>query len=193
MSDLVATERVTPLPHTSAMDGQIGFLPGKALWLIGHGLAGVMGVVLFPQWDALLVFLILTAATICAGHSVGMHRLLIHRSFKTYRWVEYVLVWLGTLVGMAGPFGMIRLHDMRDWHQRQQICPPHPAHRAGFWQDAYWQLMCTFRLAHPPDLWIEENVRQDRFHRFVDQTWMLQQLPVAALLFWWGGDRKSVV
>ena len=32
--------------------------------------------------------------------------------------------------GMAGPFGMIRAHDMRDWHQRQTVCPPHPSHGA---------------------------------------------------------------
>ncbi len=52
-----------------------------------------------------------------------MHRLLIHRSFTTPRWLEYLLVYLGVLVGMAGPFGMIRAHDMRDWHQRQVLCP----------------------------------------------------------------------
>ena len=40
-------------------------------------------------------FLFLTVVTICAGHSVGMHRLLIHRSFKAARPLEYLLVWLG--------------------------------------------------------------------------------------------------
>jgi len=30
------------------------------------------------------VFALLTGVTILAGHSVGMHRLLIHRSFKTF-------------------------------------------------------------------------------------------------------------
>jgi len=38
---------------------------------------------------------------------------------------------------MAGPFGMIRTHDMRDWHQRQRLCHAHPAHRAPMLKDAF--------------------------------------------------------
>jgi stearoyl-CoA desaturase (delta-9 desaturase) len=116
-----------------------------------------------------------------------MHRLLIHRSFRTPLWVERGLVWLGTLVGMAGPFGMIRAHDMRDWHQRQTVCPPHPSHDAGFWRDAWWQLHCEFRLKHPPRFEIEPRVANDRFYRAVERTWMLQQLPLAGVLWALGG------
>ena len=187
MTDLIATERVFPRAGCSAADGRIRFLPMKALWLMGHGLAGCMGIVFFAQWDAALVFIVLTAVTICAGHSVGMHRLLIHRSFKTSRGMAYLLVWLGTLVGMAGPYGMIRAHDMRDWHQRQVICPPHPSHGAGFWRDAYWQLCCDFRLHMPPCFEIEPDVAQDPVYRWMERTWMVQQLPVALLLFAFGG------
>ncbi len=184
---LVATERVIPDPATSAMDGHVQFLPVKAGWLAVHGILGVGGAIAYAQWDAAAVFLMLTALTICAGHSVGMHRLLIHRSFKTYRLLAYLLVWLGTLVGMAGPFGMIRAHDMRDWHQRQRACPAHAAHRAGFWKDAYWQLCCQFSLQHPPTLVIEPEVADDRFYRAIERTWMLQQLPLAVVLFALGG------
>ncbi len=184
---LVASDRVIPGAETSATDGQIVFQPVKAFWVLGHGVAGCFGILLFPAFDALVVFLVLTAVTICVGHSVGMHRMLIHNSFKTHRVVRYVMVWLGTLVGMAGPFGMINAHDMRDWHQRQAICPPHPAHGAGFWRDAYWQLMCTYRLRRPPKLVIEPPVLHDRFYTFVERTWMAQQIPAAILLFWFGG------
>ena len=130
-----------------------------------------------------------------------MHRLLIHRSFSTFRRVEHILVWLGTLVGMAGPFGMIRAHDMRDWHQRQRVCPPHPSHDAGFWKDAYWQLCCEFRLTSPPRFEIEDPVWRDRFYQFVERTWMFQQIPVALCLYavgdwaWvlWGSSLRIAV
>ncbi len=187
MPKLHATERVVPGPECSATEGRIVWAPVKSLWFFGHAAAGLAGVILFPQWDAALVFLALTAVTICAGHSVGMHRLLIHRSFRTPIWVEHVLVWLGTLVGMAGPFGMIRAHDMRDWHQRQNICPPHPSHGAGFWRDCWWQMHCEFRLDHPPEFVIEKRAAKDRFYRAVEATWMAQQLPVAIAL-WMLGD-----
>jgi stearoyl-CoA desaturase (delta-9 desaturase) len=169
------------------VDGQVRFLPMKAAWLGLHGIAGLTGIIMFAQLDALLVFLALCAVTICAGHSVGMHRLLIHHSFSTKPWVAYLLVWLGALVGMAGPFGMIRAHDVRDWHQRQTICPPHPSHAAGFWRDAYWQLCCEFHLTAPPKLQIEAAVKEDRVYQWMERTWMLQQVPVGLLLYIFGG------
>ena len=76
----------------------------------------------FVTPGAVALFAVTTIVTLRAGHSVGMHRLLVHRSFSAKPWVEYVLVYLGTLVGMAGPLGMVRLHDMRDWAQRQLAC-----------------------------------------------------------------------
>ena len=187
MSALIPTDRVHPNAKTDAFDGTIRWQPAKSLWLWGHLAAGLTGIWLFPQWDAALIFVLLSGLTICAGHSVGMHRLLIHRSFSTPPWLARLLVWLGTLVGMAGPFGMIRAHDLRDWHQRQSTCPPHPAHDASFWQDAWWQLCCTYDLRHPPDLRIEAEVAHDPYYRWIERTWMLQQLPPALLLFAFGG------
>lgn len=187
MTALCGTERVLPRPETSATAGRIVWAPRKSLWFFGHLALAILGVAVFPTLDAMLVFLTLSAVTLCAGNSVGMHRLLIHKSFEAPIWVERMLVWLGVLVGMAGPFGIIRAHDMRDWHQRQRICPPHPAHAAPLWIDAWRQLHCEFRLDRPPEFRIEPRVRQDRFYRAVERTWMIQQLPLAFLLWLAGG------
>ena len=114
------------------MSGRIVWDPVKSLWLfLMLGLAVVFGPMTLG-WGSFSVFLITSAVTLMAGHSVGMHRLLIHHAFAAPLWLERLLIWLGTLVGMAGPYGMIRAHDIRDWHQRQSICPPHPSHGAGF-------------------------------------------------------------
>lgn len=184
---LIASDRVFPTPSTSTTQGRINLRLIKTLWIVGHGTAGLTGIILFPSITAFLTFITLTAITICAGHSVGMHRLLIHRSFQTPRPLEYFLVWLGTLVGMAGPFGMIRTHDIRDWHQRQSTCPDHPAHNAPFWTDAYWQLCCTYDLQKPPDFTIEDHIINDPIYRIMERTWMAQQIPVALILFANGG------
>lgn len=185
--DLVATERVIPLPTTSATDGRIVWDAAKSLWWFAHLVGAIIGVVWFPSWGAALVFLALSAITICAGHSVGMHRLLIHRAFDVPRWLRLSLIWLGTLVGMAGPFGMIRAHDMRDWHQRQTECPPHPSHAAGFWRDAWWQMHCRYDLDHPPTFQIEAEVAGDPVLQAIERTWMAQQLPLAIALWAIGG------
>ena len=184
---LIATDRVIPGPETSATDGRVVWDAPKSLWWFAHLAAAVIAVVWFWQWDAIMVATALTGLTICAGHSVGMHRLLIHRAFQAPLWLERTLVWLGTLVGMAGPFGMIRTHDMRDWHQRQTICPPHPSHKAGLLQDAWWQMHCRFDLSHPPQFHIEAPIADDPVLRGIERYWMLQQIPVALLLFALGG------
>ena len=184
---LHATERVIPCAKTNATLGTIRWDAWKSVWLTAMALGGVAAVTLTPSWGGSVVFLVLTAITICAGHSVGMHRLLIHRAFQTPKWLEYILVWIGTLVGMAGPFGMIRAHDMRDWHQRQTTCPPHPSHQAGFWRDAQWQLHCRFDLDTPPRFEIEPEIANDRVYQWMERHWMAQQLALAIPLFLLGG------
>ena len=184
---LHATDRVIPNLDTSAIAGRIVWDMEKSLWWFAHLLGAVVALIYFLEWDAVLVMIGLTALTICAGHSVGLHRLLIHRSFVTPLWLEHLLVWLGTLVGMAGPFGMIRAHDMRDWHQRQTECPPHPSHAAGFWRDAWWQMHCRFALTHPPQFVLEPALANDRFYHIIERVWMLQQLPLAVLPWAFGG------
>lgn len=183
----LSTARVIAIPGCSPIDGTIRWSVTKSLWISFMTLAGIIGAATYATWGGLAVFMVLTAVTVCAGHSVGMHRLLIHKSFSTPLWLERTLVYLGTLVGMAGPLGMIRAHDMRDWHQRQEQCHDHAAHRASFLRDAFWQMHCELQLDTPPVLEIENRISGDKFYRFLEATWMAQQIPVAVLLFALGG------
>jgi stearoyl-CoA desaturase (delta-9 desaturase) len=134
-----------------------------------------------------LIFLVLTYVTLLLGHSVGMHRKLIHRSFECPKWLERTLVYLGVLVGMAGPLGILRIHDIRDWAQREPRCHDFFAHRRSIWQDALWQLACRFEFDRPPEFVIEPEVRDDRFYQWLERTWMLHQIPIATVLFMFGG------
>ncbi len=135
----------------------------------------------------MVLFLASSAVTLCAGHSVGLHRLLIHRSLSAPLWLTRLLAYLGTLVGMAGPLGMVRLHDTRDWAQRQTACHPFHAHRTAMLRDAWWQMHCRLVLAHPPRFAPEPALAEDRVLRWIERTWMAQQLPWAALFFLAGG------
>ena len=183
----LSTERVKVLADTCALSGRIVWEPIKSLWLFAMLALSLVCAPLTLSLSGFAVFLVTSAVTICAGHSVGMHRLLIHHAFVSPLWLERLLIWLGTLVGMAGPFGMMRAHDLRDWHQRQDQCPDHPSHRAGFWRDAWWQLHCRYALDHPPAFVIEPRRANDPVLRFLNATWMLQQLPLAVPLYALGG------
>ncbi|MCP3734127.1 acyl-CoA desaturase [Sphingomonas sp. RP10(2022)] len=142
---------------------------------------------LYVTPGAILLWPGASAITLCLGHSIGLHRLLIHRSLEAPRWFARVLAYLGTLVGMAGPLGMVRLHDMRDWAQRQAACHDLHAHRAPLLRDAWWQMHCRLDLARPPRFAPEPALRDDVVLRLLERTWMAQQLPWAPLFLWAGG------
>ena len=173
---------------TDARRGRVvRWKPAKSLWITGMTLAALIVGPLHFTWAAFALFLATTAVTVCLGHSLGMHRRLIHRSYDCPLWLERLFVYLGTLVGMAGPYGMIRQHDFRDWAQRKPGCHPYLAHRSSLLRDGCWQLHCELQLAHPPALVIERRLADDRFYRFIERTWMGQQLPWAVLFFALGG------
>ncbi len=150
-------------------------------------LGWIIGGSIFFSPDAVLVFLVLCAITLCLGHSLGMHRKLIHTSFCSPKWLERMMVYLGTLVGLGGPFTMMRNHDMRDWAQRQSDCHPFLSHQSGLLKDLWWQLHCTLKLENGPAYTIPAHVAGDPFYRFLQATSMSQQLPLAALLYAAGG------
>lgn len=172
---------------TNPVHGEVRWSVAKSLWFFLHLAIALIGGVLTWGRTPVLLSAALTMGTLCLGHTVGLHRLLIHRSFECPRWLERALVYAGTLVGMGGPFGMIYLHEVRDWAQRQGRCHPFFIHQASIWRDAWWNLHCEIRLQHPPKLVIEPHVAADPWYRFLQRTWMLQQLPFACVLGAFGG------
>lgn len=181
------TLRVKASAATCAVQGRVRWAPAKSLWIGGMTVAALSLVPFHVTIGSILLFLVTSAVTLCAGHSIGLHRLLIHRSFFAPLWFERVLVYLGTLVGMAGPLGMVRLHDMRDWAQRQPDCHPLHAHRTTMLHDAWWQMHCRLDLDHPPRFEPEAYIRDDAFLHWLEKSWMAQQLPWALLFFAIGG------
>ena len=185
--DPYAVHHLQPGPEADAEHGEVVWDPVHSLWN-GAMLAGAVFAALFAfSWSAVAVFLLLTGATLLIGHSVGFHRRLIHGSFTAPLWLDHLLMWVGTLVGMSGPLWMIKAHDVRDWGQRQDRCHPYLSNQAGFWRDYWWNLHCRLELASPPTFAPLPRVAKDRFYQFLERSWMLQQLPVALLLFGLGG------
>jgi stearoyl-CoA desaturase (delta-9 desaturase) len=179
--------RMIDAHDTSAVDGAVSWKPVKSLWIAAMTIVGVVGAPLTATWDAVGLFIATSAVTVCLGHSLGMHRRLIHRSYDCPLWLERLFVYCGTLVGMAGPYGMIRQHDIRDWAQRKPVCHAYLAHRSSLLRDGFWQLHCELALSHPPTLHIERRVRDDRFYQFLERTWMAQQIPWAIAFYVIGG------
>lgn len=185
--DSLKGHRVHAADVESVVQGEVRYAPLKSVWFTGMGLSAVIGGVRTFTWPAFIVFLVSTASVLLLGHSLGSHRKLIHDSYQCPKWLEYTLVYLGVQVGLAGPLGLLRQHDLRDYAQRLPDCHDYLRHGRSFWKDAWWQLHCELHLAQPPSLTLEPRIARDRCYRALEQTWMLQQLPPALLLYTIGG------
>lgn len=211
-------------PETNAFEGQVRFSPVKVraylTVLITHPLTlkaswftfllagSAYGV--YATFDSSLLlgdiaFLIGTTATVLLfGHSLGMHRLFIHRSFEcskyvtllkfqssflTFRPLEYFLVHVGTLAGINGPKGMMKAHDIRDWAQRQEPgeCHSFFSQQTNFFLDSHRQNCSNIHLVHPPRYEFPPEVANDRVYEMMQRTWMLQGLPWAIVFYALGG------
>lgn len=181
------SERIIFDAATDPSAGRVRWKPVKSIWIGSMTLTALIGGPITFNWSAFGVFLALSAVTLCCGHSVGMHRRLIHNSFECPLWLEYALVYSGVLVGMAGPLGLMRQHDLRDWAQRQPHRHDYLCHRRSFWQDAFWQLHCDLELVRGPRFRPEPRVADNRVYAWMERTWMWHQLPVALILFALGG------
>lgn len=174
-------------PGVNPVHGAVRWDPVRSLWNGGMLLAALVFAPLAFTWSALAVFLALSAITLCTGHSVGFHRRLVHRSFECPKWLERLLAWSGSLVGMGGPIWTIRTHDLRDWAQRQPDCHDFLAHRHGLLKDGWWNLHCRLMLDQPPGFDPGPGIGDDPFHRFLERTWKFHQIPLAAALYYFGG------
>ncbi|NYT39419.1 acyl-CoA desaturase [Sphingomonas sp. R-74633] len=186
MHDPHAVNYLVDTPGADPVHGQVRWAPVQSLWNGGMMAATLILGPLTLTPAAGVVFVVTTGATLLLGHSVGYHRRLIHGSFACPLWLERVLVWFGAMVGMSGPFAIIRTHDLRDWAQRRADCHPYLSHANPMWKDAWWQLHCRLELTAPPRFDLG-RIGRDPVYRFLEASWMVQQLPIAALLLWAGG------
>ena len=181
------TNRVIDSPEANCADGIVKWSPAKSLWFSAMAMGWVIGGSLFFSWVAVGVFFGLCAIILCGGHSLGMHRKLIHDSFDCPKWLERLGVYLGTLVGLGGPFTMMRTHDMRDWAQRQSACHGFFSHDSPLLKDFWWQVHCKLHLDNSPGFAYPAKLTDDSFMCWLQRTAMLQQIPLAIALYLWGG------
>jgi fatty-acid desaturase len=184
--DPCAVNSLIETPGCDPVAGRVVWDPVHSLWNGSMLVVALISGPLTISPAAIAVFVLTTGATLLLGHSIGFHRRMIHGSFQCPLWLEYGLVWIGTAVGMSGPFWMIRAHDLRDWAQRQPDCHDYLSNRRPMLIDAVWQMHGRLVLERPPDF-DYGRIGRDRFYRFLERTWMLLQVPIAAVLYLMGG------
>ena len=81
----------------NATEGSVVWAPAKSLWNTAMFGTALIAGPLTASADAIAAFLVLTYVTLLLGHSVGMHRHLIHRTYECSPFLRRLLVYLGVL------------------------------------------------------------------------------------------------
>src|SRR5882724_9113825 len=163
LASSLQTHRVEASDLDSVFHGRVRYAPVRSLWFLGMSAGAIIGGPLTFSWSAFTLFLVATAVVLLLGHSLGSHRKLVHQSYQCPKWLEYVFVYCGVQVGLAGPIGLLRQHDLRDFAQRLPRCHEYLRHGSGPWRDAWWQLNCELVLDAPPAIRVETRVLHHRF------------------------------
>jgi fatty-acid desaturase len=183
----LTTHRVRASDIEAVCRGHVRYAPMKSIWTLGMLAGAIIGGAMTFTWSAAALFVSSSVVVLLLGHSIGNHRKLVHNSFQCPKWLEYALVYCGVQVGLAGPIGLLRQHEIRDYAQRLPQCHPYLRHGSTLWRDAWWQLNCELDLLSPPIVSVEPCITQDRFFQLLERTWMIQHLPWALAFWMWGG------
>ena len=78
-------------------------------YILIHILA-ISTLIIYPSFQGLILVLIGHFLTGCFGISLGFHRLLSHKSFKTSSAIKYLFSLFGTLSLQGGPLSWVGVH-----------------------------------------------------------------------------------
>lgn len=172
----------------NAHEGRAVWDFGKSVWVIGMGIAAASALFL-SSWNPLHIGVAaaLCVVSLCCGHSVGLHRFVIHRAGKVPLWLERVLMLLAASAGMGDPLGLIRHHAVRDWAQQQAESHPWLRHGRSFWIDVPMQVMHRIELDHPPRVVVERVRAEDPVYRALEWGHPLLQVGIGAVCWALGG------
>lgn len=136
------------------------------------------------NWSAVGVALLLHWITIGLGISLGFHRLASHRSFQVPQWLEYCLIFCGTLAGQGAVLGWVGYHRIHHLHSDQPF-DPHDSTQGLWWSHISWlmhEVPAKTELSR-----FTQDIADDQFYRFCHQHYISLQVGLAILLYGLGG------
>ncbi len=142
-------------------------------WTLGimiavHGLA--LAAPFSFTWTGLIVFFVLYWVTGALGITLCYHRLLTHRSFKTPRWVEYILTFFAAGALQGGPIAWVATHRYHHKESDEKPDPHTPRHEGFWWSHLLWNFY------RKPDF--------DQYHDYVQYARDLAKDPVHRFYNW---------
>jgi fatty-acid desaturase len=162
--------------------------PLTTFFMVMFHLGAIAALFMF-SWKALLLAVVLWWVSGSLGIGMSYHRLLTHRGYKTYKWVEYFLTVCATLTLDGGPFFWVATHRVH--HQNSdKDGDPHSPRDGGFWAHMGW-IITGRAMHHGSDdlLPYVPDLRKDKFHTWLSTWHWVPIVVLAAILMAVGGSQ----
>ena len=148
---------------------------------------GAIAALFYIDVGAIVTAFILYIAGGMLGIGMAYHRLLTHRGYSTYKWVEYFLTICGTLALEGGPIFWVATHRVH--HQKSdREGDPHTPREGTWWAHMGWILTgdglhhdASILSRYAPDLC------KDRFHVWLSTYHWVTNVVVGVALLAFGG------
>ncbi|GAB4301367.1 MAG: fatty acid desaturase [Oscillatoriaceae cyanobacterium] len=141
------------------------FVPGTFSW-------AAVGLALFLHW-----------VTGGLGITLGLHRLVTHRSFEVPKWLEYILVFFGTLSCQGGPIDWVGLHRAHHLHS-DQPADPHDSNKGFWWSHMMWVMYRSNAETDIPRF--TKDIADDGFYQFCQKYLFPIQVALGVFLYFVG-------
>jgi len=136
------------------------------------------------SWAAVGVMLFLHWVTGCLGVTLGLHRLVTHRSLQVPKWLEYGLVFCGSLAVQGGVIEWVGLHRHHHLYSDQEA-DHHNSGKGFWWSHMGWMFRETPAKEEVPRF--TKDLAGDPVYEFLENYFLIPQILLAVLLYWWGG------
>ena len=138
----------------------------------------------FFSWKAVGIGLLFYWITGGLGVTLGFHRLVTHRSFHSPKWLEYLLVFFGTISCQGGPIEWIGTHRIHHLYSDQEK-DPHDSNQGFWWSHMGWLIYNRHDLSELPKF--TKDISEDLVYQFLEKNMIQLQVLLGIGLLSWGG------
>lgn len=110
------------------------------------------------------------------GINIGYHRLISHRSFETYKPIEWFLALVGCVTTVGSPLAWSALHRQHHQHAETEK-DPHSPHQIGWWRAwfGFWKVQNI-------NVMLARDLRKIPFYQWTHKYYLLIILSYVAII-----------
>ncbi len=165
----------------------------KCLWLYGMILPIWCIDFSLITWKDIALNTFLLILTVGIGHSVGLHRGIIHNAYKTSKKFRKLSLYLFVLTGLGNPLTWLKQHYYRDYWQNRRDCPRYFQYKHSLLMDFWWNLHLTFIPNDSKRYRIPHKDLKDPTLLWLSKTWFLYYIGFMIILYFTVGLNSMLI